>query len=607
MHTATKFGGAAPFWSQQRCKSTHAASSSAKQWELPDDWEMVIGVECHAQLKGPTKLFSPTPLPSLMSPHNTLASAFDAAHPGTLPTLQPAALDKALRAALILHCRVAQLSRFDRKHYFYADLPAGYQLTQKYSPFARRGFVELKHEEGYLPAAEPEVTVEIQQIQLEQDTAKSFHSEDGHGGPVQTLIDLNRCGAGLLEIVSGPQMRSPAQVGAYIRKLQELLRRVGASDGDMDKGSLRCDVNVSVRRKSDAKMGTRCEVKNVNSVKFVQNAIRSEAKRQYELLTSSRPNGTGDQPVVRQETRGYDEATGQTISLRSKEEAEDYRYMPDANLPALQVTPRRLERIRSGMPEHPDEQRQRLILDDGLSVRDVNVLMRIGLEEGRLGDGGYDESSATVDGAEKWYLSRPGEAVEYYQEVLKVPSPDASSKRTPKTVANWIVHDVLKALNAANASPGKDKPTTPSAPSPAILAEFIDLVEVHRKVTVTTAKAVLADVICGNATITPTSSSSSSSSSSSTNTPVLDLLTQKGMLAFGSSSNGPEGTDELRTLCEEIVSSCTKEVSDIRDRGQVKVYQRLVGNVMKRTQGRADAKRAREVLVELVEGADGKA
>ncbi|TFY74677.1 hypothetical protein EWM64_g9335 [Hericium alpestre] len=276
-------------------------------------WQVVIGLEVHAQIKSHAKLFSGAWTSDLGEPSNIHVTPFDAAFPGTLPRLNAKCVDLALRAALALSSDIQCRSSFDRKHYFYSDLPAGYQITQRYAPLARSGQLHLP---------QTDISVRIEQIQLEQDTAKSTFEPRRR----QSAIDLNRAGTGLMEIVSMPDMRTPEEAGEYVRTLQALLRSVGASDGNMEQGSLRCDVNVSVNRPGDA-FGTRCEIKNLNSVRFMIVALTCEIHRHIALLDAGQP--------VAQETRGFNETSGLTFKLRSKEDAPDYRYMPDPNLPPL--------------------------------------------------------------------------------------------------------------------------------------------------------------------------------------------------------------------------------------------------------------------------------
>lgn len=345
-----------------------------------------------------------------------------------------------------------------------------------------------------------------------------------------------------MEIVSGPQLRTPGQAGAYVRKLQELLRRVGASDGNMEEGSLRCDVNVSVGRVGDP-FGTRCEVKNVNGVRFVMNAVSSEMQRQYALLSQGKQ--------VEQETRAYDVQTGKTIFLRSKEDSPDYRYMPDPNLPPIVIQGNILEEFQKRLPEHPDTQRVRLMQQYNLSVRDTNVLMRVGLEE--------DRHAAQ-------HTARPGDAVKYFEQVAK--------GRNPQTAANWVIHELMKALNARGQSF-----STEALPAET-LGELIDLVE-QSKVTFTTAKSILPELL------------GAKSDDDRASTSVLGLLTQKGLLAMASDSN------EMTDLCSAIIRDLPKEAEKVRA-GNDKVIMRMVGEAMKRTKGRADAQVVKDVLFSLL-------
>lgn len=482
-----------------------------------------------------------------------MVSPYDAAHPGTLPQLESGAVAAAIRAGLFLHCEINPASRFDRKHYFYPDLPAGYQITQKYTPLGTAGYVDLLHDEGHLTSTEPEVRVEIEQLQLEQDTAKSSHSASGTSNlPSHVFLDLNRSGAGLMEIVSGPQMRSPEQAGAYIRKIQELLRRTGSSDGNMDEGSLRCDVNVSVHRIGEP-FGTRCEVKNVNSIRFVMNAISFEMQRQYHLLSRGEN--------VEQQTRGYDEDVGETFFLRSKEDAPDYRYMPDPNLPPLLISAETLAGFQKGLPEHPDKQRRRLKEQYGLNTRDVNVLMRVGLEET------FADLTTASEGA------RAADAVAYFEDVAK--------GRNPQVAVNWVIHELLKAFNRIEAP--FDSRRVPARS----LGELIDLVEAG-KVTGTSAKKLLAELVV--------EAHEKSDAASSSSTSILELLKEKNLLAMDSSSTS---SSEVETLCQQIISDLPKEAEKVRQ-GNEKVVMRLVGEAMKRTGGRADAKKAREIFVKML-------
>lgn len=560
---------------------------------LPQGWQAVIGVECHVQIKDKHKLFSTAELPTPSTPPNTLVTAFDAAHPGTFPTLNRSALRLAARTALALNCQVHPESRFDRKHYFYSDLPAGYQITQKYAPLANNGRVKLFFDEGHLPSPEDEITVEIEQLQLEQDTAKSSYfdtgttfrfdqtekespsADDGDPGTIlheaddervdRSFVDLNRAGAGLMEIVSGPQMRTPEQAGAYVRKLQELVRRVGASDGNMQEGSLRCDVNVSVNRVGEP-FGTRCEVKNLNSVRFMMNAISYESHRQVQRLQ--------EQGHVEQETRGYNESDGTTFRLRGKEDAPDYRYMPDPNLPPVLLSEKQLQALRDGLPELPDARRARLSERYGLASRDINVLMRVGSEDERDGR----TATKTLD-SEGDFEQKDSDAVEYFEQV--------ADRRSAQTALNWIIHELMKGLNARNL------PFNERYLPAEYLGQLIDLVE-SGQVTGTTAKAVIAELLTsaqsGQGDKVAISLASLRDAAASSSSPMLDLLKQNDLLALNTK-------EDLLPLLESALARLPDEVAQVR-KGNLKVAMRIVGQVMKDANGRADAKLIHQTILE---------
>lgn len=294
-------------------------------------YETVIGLETHVQLATRSKIFCSDDATFGGDP-NTHVSAISLAHPGTLPRLNKQAVEFAARLGLALGCRVNLFSAFDRKNYFYADLPKGFQTTQNDHPICTGGTVQLP--DGH--------TVRLHHIHLEEDAGKSLHDQD----PRDSLIDLNRAGVPLLEIVSEPDLRSGEQVTAYMESLRRLVRWLGISDGNMEEGSLRCDVNISVRPIGSEKLGQRCEIKNVNSMRFARKAIEYEANRQIEILKSG--------GRIEQETRGFDPASGTTFSLREKEDAHDYRYFPEPDLPPVRLTPAFLERVKSKMPPLPE-------------------------------------------------------------------------------------------------------------------------------------------------------------------------------------------------------------------------------------------------------------
>jgi aspartyl-tRNA(Asn)/glutamyl-tRNA(Gln) amidotransferase subunit B len=361
------------------------------------DWEIVLGLEVHAQVISDAKLFSGAPTAFAADP-NTQVSLVDAAMPGMLPVINERCVEQAVRTGLGLNARINLRSVFDRKNYFYADLPAGYQISQYKDPIVGEGEIEIDLPDGKTR------TVGIERLHLEQDAAKSLH--DQH--PTQTYVDLNRSGVALMEIVSKPDMRSPEEAAAYLGKLRSIVRYLGTCDGNMDEGSMRCDVNVSVRRPGEG-LGTRCEIKNVNSIRFVKQAIEYEARRQVEIL-----EGGGK---IQQETRLFDPGRGETRSLRTKEDAHDYRYFPDPDLLPLVLTQDFVDGIKAGLPELPDAKKARFTHDYGLSAYDAGVLV-----------------------AEK-------ETAEFFEGVAK--------GRDAKQAANWVTGDFFAMLNRRGVAIGE--------------------------------------------------------------------------------------------------------------------------------------------------------
>ena len=376
------------------------------------DWEMVIGLEVHAQVISEAKLFSGAATAFGAEP-NTQVSLVDAAMPGMLPVINRVAVEQAVRTGLGLKAEINLVSVFDRKNYFYPDLPQGYQISQFPKPIVGQGTIILDLAGGETRE------VGITRIHLEQDAGKSLH--DQH--PSKTFIDLNRSGVTLMEIVSEPDMRTPEEAGAYLRKLRSILRYLGTCDGNMEQGSLRCDANVSVRRPGD-ELGTRCEIKNVNSIRFVQQAIDYEARRQIELIEEG---GTVDQ-----ETRLFDSGNGITRSMRSKEEAHDYRYFPDPDLLPLEISQGFVEEIRASLPELPDAKKERFVSDYGLGTEDAGLLTA---------------ERATAD---------------FYEKVAK--------GRDPKLACNWVTGELFGVLNKSGLGIG-DSPVSAAA-----LGGLIDLI-----------------------------------------------------------------------------------------------------------------------------------
>ncbi len=318
-------------------------------------WEMVIGLEVHAQVTSEAKLFSGAAT-AFGAPPNTQVSLVDAGFPGMLPVINARCVAQAVRTGLGLKATINHHSVFDRKNYFYADLPQGYQISQYLQPIVGKGSLILDMPDG------SSREIGITRLHLEQDAGKSLH--DQH--PSLSFIDLNRSGIALMEIVSEPDMRTAEEAGLYLTKLRAILRYLGTCDGNMEEGSMRADVNVSVRRPGDA-FGTRCEIKNVNSIRFVKQAIEYEARRQIAILE--------DGGTIHQETRLYDAGKGVTRSMRSKEDAHDYRYFPDPDLLPLVLEPAWVEALKADLPELPDEKKARLIADYGLKPYDAWVLV----------------------------------------------------------------------------------------------------------------------------------------------------------------------------------------------------------------------------------------
>lgn len=318
-------------------------------------YEVTIGCEIHAQIATQSKLFSRSAT-KFGAPQNSQTSFVDAAMPGMLPIINKEAVRLAIKTGLGINAKINKRSIFDRKNYFYADLPQGYQISQYLDPIVSGGYVDINLENG------KKKTIKIERIHLEQDAGKSIHDQD----PKLSFIDLNRSGVPLMEIVSEPDMSSPFEAAEYVKKIRSIVRSLGSSDGDMEKGNLRCDANVSVKIKGSNELGTRCEIKNLNSTRNIMAAIEFEANRQVEILEN---NGQIDQ-----ETRLFDALTGETKTMRSKEDAMDYRYFPDPDLPTLVISDEMIEEIRNEMPELPDAKKSRYIADFDVSDYDATIL-----------------------------------------------------------------------------------------------------------------------------------------------------------------------------------------------------------------------------------------
>ena len=365
-------------------------------------WEMVIGLEIHAQISSKSKLFSGASA-TFGAEANSNVSLVDAAMPGMLPVINEYCVEQAVKTGLALNAQINNISVLDRKNYFYADLPQGYQISQFTKPIVGEGEVIIDTYDGN------QTTIGIERLHLEQDAGKSLH--DQH--PTKSYIDLNRTGVALMEIVSKPDIRSPQEAGYFVKKIRSILRYVGSCDGNMEEGSLRADCNVSVRRAGE-EFGTRCEIKNLNSIKFINQAIQAEAERQVEILESG--------GKINQETRLFDTSTGETRSMRSKEDAHDYRYFPDPDLLPLEFEDSWVNSLKASLPELPDTLRERLVAEYEITSYDAAVLVE-----------------------EKDY-------VEFYEK--------AAFGRDGKLTANWMISELFGALKKENLSL-LDSPVSP--------------------------------------------------------------------------------------------------------------------------------------------------
>ena len=377
------------------------------------DWELVIGLEVHCEILSKAKVFSGASA-TFGGEQNTHVSFIDAGFPGMLPKVNEKCIEQCVKTGMGLNAKINNYSRFDRKNYFYADLPQGYQITQLYHPIVGEGFIEITTSEGTKK-------IGVERLHLEQDAGKSIHDMS----PTKTFIDLNRAGVGLMEIVSKPDMKSPEEAGEYLRHLRAIVRALGTCDGNMDEGSMRCDVNVSVRPVGETTLRTRAEVKNVNSIRFVMHAIEVEAARQVEIYENG---GT-----VRQETRLYDSDNGETRPMRGKENANDYRYFPDPDLLPVLLSDDYIENIRKNLPELPKVKQARYVNELGLTPYDASVL--------------------TAD----------KETAQYFET--------AAQGHEAKKVANWVMGDLFAYLNK------ECLPITKSPVSAVNLGALVGLIE----------------------------------------------------------------------------------------------------------------------------------
>jgi aspartyl-tRNA(Asn)/glutamyl-tRNA(Gln) amidotransferase subunit B len=494
----------------------------ARKDQLINGWEVVIGLEIHCQLNTQTKIFSGSPTTFGAEP-NTQASLIDLALPGTLPVLNREVVNKAVRFGLGVDsldqdnlrkgAEIGQASVFARKNYFYPDLPKGYQISQMDDPIVGRGQIEIE------PEGEAKKWVGITRAHLEEDAGKSLH-EDFAG---MTGIDLNRAGTPLLEIVSEPDMRSTSEALAYVRYIHKLVRWLGISDGNMDEGSFRCDCNVSIRRPDAAEFGTRCELKNINSFRFIERAIVAEVERQIDLV-----EGGGK---VIQQTRLYDANKNETRAMRSKEEANDYRYFPDPDLLPVMISNAQIEQIRGELPELFTLRKKRFVADYGLSEYDADI------------------------------LTGSRELADFYETAVK------AANGNDKIVANWVMGDLLGALNKAEKDLA-DSPVTP-AQLGGLVARIAD-----NTISGKIAKVVFVDMMEGSGQTAD------------------DIITAKGL---------KQETDSgaIEAVIKEVLAANEKMVEEYRA-GKEKAFNGLVGQIMKASKGKANPAQVNELLKGLL-------
>ena len=479
-------------------------------------WEVVIGIETHVQLATRSKIFSGAST-AFGAEANTQACAVDLALPGVLPVMNRAAVECAIRLGLAVGAQIAPRSVFARKNYFYPDLPKGYQISQYEIPVVSGGAVRIAWEQDGQPR---EKSVQLTRAHLEEDAGKSLH-EDFHG---MSGIDLNRAGTPLLEVVTEPDMRSAKEAVAYAKALHGLVMWLGVCDGNMQEGSFRCDANVSVRPLGQAEFGTRCEIKNLNSFRFLERAIDFEVRRQIELIE--------DGGRVVQETRLYDPDRDETRSMRSKEDAHDYRYFPDPDLPPLVIAPEWVERVRGSLPELPSALRARFEADYGLSAYDAATL----------------SVSRGVSG--------------YFESVLRALAPAGADKAAAKLAANWVMVDVAAALNRD----GLEIEACPvTAERLAALLRRIQDGTVSGK----QAKEVLQALWEGASD-------------------VDQVIESRGLRQISD-------TGALGKIVDEVLAANPKSVEEFRS-GKEKAFNALVGQVMKASKGKANPQQVNELL-----------
>jgi aspartyl-tRNA(Asn)/glutamyl-tRNA(Gln) amidotransferase subunit B len=484
--------------------------------ETPDtpvatDYEVVIGLEVHSQLLTKSKMFCSCATDYANAAPNTHVCPVCMGMPGVLPVINQQAVAYTIMTALALNCTIPEYSKFDRKNYPYPDLMKGYQISQYDIPLSKDGYLTIEYD-GQTKR------IGITRVHLEEDTARLLH----HGS--YSLIDINRAGTPLMEIVSEPDMRSPEEARLYMQKLREILVYLGVSSGRMEEGSLRCDANISVRPRGQQQLGVKTEIKNMNSFRSVERALAYEAQRQTEMLRSGQS--------IHQETRGWVETRGITVPQRSKEQADDYRYFPEPDLPPLVISRAWVEELFEKLPELPDARRARYMEEYGLSAQDANVL----IEDKALGD--------------------------YFEQVVAV-SPTSDRKARAKAASNLVINEVMRLLKAHSISM-EQNPLSPSA-----VANLLDLLDQER-ITGKQSKDVLDEAFASGK--------------------LPETIVKERGIAPPISDKG-----ELERIIEEVIANNPKAVKDYRS-GKTNAIQSLIGQVMKQTRGQAKADIVRPLL-----------
>jgi aspartyl-tRNA(Asn)/glutamyl-tRNA(Gln) amidotransferase subunit B len=487
--------------------------------DVATDFEIVIGLEVHSQLLTKSKMFCACGTDYAYAAPNTHVCPVCMGMPGVLPVINQQAVAYTIMTALALNCSIPAYSKFDRKNYPYPDLMKGYQISQYDIPLSNDGYLIIDHQGQ-------QKRVGITRVHLEEDTARLLH----HSG--YSLIDINRAGTPLMEIVSEPDMRSPLEARLYMQHLREMLVYLGVSSGRMEEGSLRCDANISVRPRGQQKLGVKTEIKNMNSFRSVERALVYEAQRQIELLRSGQ--------TISQETRGWVETKGITVSQRSKEQAHDYRYFPEPDLPPLVISPAWVEELRASLPELPDARRARYTRDYGLSALDANALT----EDKALGD--------------------------YFEQVVAALSAQNRVARA-RAAANLTLNDVARLLKAHSTGISENLLT------PAASANLLDLLDANR-ITGKQAKDIVEEAFISGK--------------------MPEAIVEERGIHPPISDEG-----ELLRIIEEVIASNSKAASDYRA-GKVNALQALIGQIMKQTRGQAKADSVRTLLIKKLEETD---